>query len=286
MIAFVLWLMPFLSVIGKSQTYNETYVVNTTVNITNSNPQVYDVVLPADINLVAYGLQQVMCNLSTYDFNNDTLVVNATLFQANETIEGPIDQNFRYINYSCTPLTVQDFSMNWSCVFDVQYFANNGTYYCNATAIDPKNASSNNQSGASYINSLVAIKLEPVLDYGQLEVGQISNDTQANITNAGNRHANISVKGWGAAEGDGLSFDCDYGSIPVGDEKYSIVSETAYSSMTSLSDVSVNITGFTVPQRIDESLESINSTYWKVYIPVGAGGLCTGKILFTASDTG
>ena len=46
------------------------------------------------------------------------------------------------------------------------------------------------------------------------------------------------------------------------------------------------IPSFYVPQRIDETYDSMNATFWKVQIPVGAGGVCNGKILFSATDRG
>ena len=286
LLVFLLWLMPFWSRTGISQTYNETYLLNTTVNVTNSAPMVYDVLIPAEINLIAYNALELQCNVSTYDYNNDTLQVNATFFRSNESTIGAIDKNYRYLNSSCLPATVQDYYMNWTCTFNVSYFANNGTWFCNSTAVDTRGGFASNQSSMGTVNSLIAIKLDPVLDFGQLEVGQTSNDTLANITNAGNRAANISVKGWGSVEGDGFAFDCEFGSINIENEKYSITNGTTYSSMTALTVNSVNLTNYFVPQRVDEEIDSVNSTYWKIYIPNGAGGLCTGKILFTASDKG
>jgi hypothetical protein len=50
------------------------------------------------------------------------------------------------------------------------------------------------------------------------------------------------------------------------------------------SDVQIVDGDFHVLQRTNETEESKNATYWKVYIPVGAAGVCNGKLMFTATD--
>ena len=54
--------------------------------------------------------------------------------------------------------------------------------------------------------------------------------------------------------------------------------------MTELTGSNLLIENFLVPQRIWETYDQVNSTFWKVQIPVGAGGICDGKIMFTATD--
>jgi hypothetical protein len=287
--AFLFWAMllsgPNLSF---SQLYNSSYVVNTTINITNAAPAITAIALDPVVNLNSYSVQQVSCNLSVYDFDNDTLSVVGRLFLDGTVTSGsPDDNNTKYTNSTCSRTTPQDLNMNYTCVFNVWYFANNATsWICNATVSDAGIVPASNLSNFATINPLLAIKLDPLLDYGQLEVGQTSADTLANITNAGNRDANITVKGWGAAEGDGLAFVCDWGTISIDNERYSRVGGTAYTSMTQLTINEAFFPNYFVPQRTDDALESINSTYWKVYIPVGAGGICDGKILFSAYDRG
>ncbi|MFH2020642.1 MAG: hypothetical protein ABIJ34_04460 [archaeon] len=281
------WILPFISTVGFGQTYNQTSLVNTTVNITNTAPTVFDVTISSSISLVAYSNFILECNATTYDYNNDTLEVNGTFHQSIVGSSGAADQNYRYYNTSCTPLTMQDYSMNWSCTFPLNYFTNNGTWYCNVTANDIRNASQSNISLLGTVNPLVAIKMDAVLDYGQLEANDISNDTVANITNAGNRDANISVMGYGAAEGDTYAMICSGGgTIPLSNERYSRTNGTAYASMTQLTGTSVNMTNFFVPQRLSEGADSVNSTFWRIQIPPSASGICNGKILFTASDRG
>jgi hypothetical protein len=269
-------------------TYNTTSLVNTTVNITNAAPLVYLAVLDTPVNLVAYNNKTVYCNVTVFDFDNDSVVVNATIYINGTTnTSSPDDGNNHYSNTSCARKTPQDRLMNYTCTFTVRYYANNNTkWMCNATARDVKNATGVNISNLGTINPLVAIKMPELLDYGQLEVNQISNDTLANVTNAGNRDANISVKGYGATEGDGFAFICSFGTIDLSYERYNITYNSSYTLMSQLTSASTMISRFYVPQRTSESADSINLTMWRLQVPVGAGGVCNGKILFTASDRG
>jgi hypothetical protein len=284
---FVIWLsLLFEPKESLGQPYNTTYLVNTTVNITNSGPIVFDVTLQTPIDLIAYDNLTVECNASVFDYDNNTQGLNATLHQSTVSPIGTADQNFRYLNTSCTQKTPTDYYTNFSCTFTLRYFANNGTWYCNATAIDTLQGVGTNQSNQATINPLVAIKMDSVLDYGNVGANQISNDTVANVTNVGNRNANISVLGYGATEGDGLAMVCTFGSIPVSNERYNITSNNTFGLMNQLTGASAMIPRFYVPQRTDEAIDSTNQTYWKLFIPAGAGGICNGKILFTASDRG
>jgi hypothetical protein len=270
-------------------TYNQTSLVNTTVNITNSAPLVLNAYLDTPINLVAYNNKTVYCNVTVFDFDNQTLIVNSTLYiNASTSTNSPDDGNNHYSNTTCARITPQDRLMNYTCSFTVRYYANNNTnWICNSTVKDTKNATGNNVSSLATVNPLVAIKIPAILDYGNLEVNQISNDTLANITNAGNRDANISVEGYGNLSGDGFAFICDFGSIAINYERYNRTSvDPGFTFMTPLNGSTSMIPRFWVPQRTDEVLDSTNITVWKVQIPVGAGGVCNGKILFTASDRG
>ncbi len=287
-ILFGAWLLLLTEPAIFGQTYNSTSIVNTTVNITNSAPLVLNVLLDTPINLIAYDNKTVFCNVSVFDFDNQSLVVNATFYLNGTTnTSSPDDGNNHYSNTTCALVTPQDRQMNYTCTFSVKYYANNNTrWICNSTVTDIRNATGNNISNLASINPLVAIKIPPILDYGNLEVNQISNDTLANITNAGNRDANISVEGYGSVPGDGFAFICDFGTIALSYERYNSTVNNTYSLMPQLTGTTTMLPRFYVPQRTNEVLDSNNLTYWKLQIPIGAGGVCNGKILFTATDRG
>ncbi len=289
LILFGTWILLLTEPLISSQPYNASALVNTTVNITNSAPLVSNVLLDTPVDLIAYDNKTVYCNATIFDFDNQTQEVNATLYLNGITTPiSPDDGNNHYSNTSCTRVGPQDRTMNYICTFDIRYYANNNTnWICNVTAKDTGNAYNSNISNLATINPLVAIKLPPLIDYGDLAVTDISDDIDANVTNAGNRDANISVEGWGATPGDGLAFVCDFGTIDISYERYNITTGiNNYPFMTELTTTTTMIPRFYVQQRTDESLDSFNSTWWKVQIPIGAGGVCNGTILFSATDRG
>jgi hypothetical protein len=290
------WLLPFLADMTSGQYYNSTSLVNTTVNITNSAPLVTRIILDTPINLRSYNTTYVYCNVTIFDFDNNTVFVNATFYEASAVNSGSQnDGNNHYTNTSCSRVTPQSQYMNYTCTFNVQYYADNSTtWICNVTALDFNVTHKDdwgmvptyNVSNNATINPLVAIKMDSLLDYGEWQVGQISNDTVANITNAGNRPTNISVSGYGSTPSDGFAFICQFGTIILNEERYSNVNGTAFASMTPLTSADIMLSDYIIPQRISEQEDQVNSTFWKVRIPIGAGGVCNGKILFTASDSG
>ena len=286
--AFGIWILFLIEPSGVGQTYNNTSLVNTTVNITNSAPLITVISLESPVNLVAYSNKTVYCNGTVFDYDNQSITVNATLFISGQTSpESQDDGNNHYSNSNCSRIGTQNRSMPYSCTFNLRYYADNqSSWICNMTAIDPLGALASNLSNYGAINPLVAIKIPELLDYGDLAVNSISNDVPANITNAGNRNATISVEGYGSTPADGLAFTCDFGSIALNYERYNATNGTTYALMTPLTGTTTQIQGFYVSHRSSENSDSINSTYWKVQIPIGAGGVCTGKILFTASDKG
>jgi len=284
--AWLMALFPYQS-IGQVY-YNNTTTVDTRVNITNAAPIVTSITLDSPIDLNGYGYKQVYCNVTVFDYDNDSVTVNATLYLEGVAEAGDGDDfNNHYTNSSCTNLTAQNPYMNYSCVFDVLYNADNSSNWrCNATTKDQGAYATSNISDYATGNPLVAVYVPSLIDYGNLVTGQTSDDVEANITNAGNRDINVSVKGWGNVEGDNLAFVCDSGTIALSYERYNITDNSNYAQMTQVTTNNVRIgdSNWWIPQRTSESLESKNATYWKLFVPAGAGGLCNGKLMFTAFD--
>jgi hypothetical protein len=270
----------------SGQSYNSTALVNTTVNITNAAPLISSINLETPINLVAYSTKTVYCNVTAYDYDNNTNMVNATFYHSSVQPTSADNNNNHYSNTTCSRISPLSYYTNFTCGFDVSYFANNGTWYCNATVTDTLSVSTSNLSNSGTLNPLIAIKVPLLLDYGDVGVNRVSNDTLANITNAGNRNANISVEGYGATPQDGYAMICSSGSIALNLERYNITANSSYMDMTQLTGTTTMIRNYFVPQRTSPTDDSMNITYWKISIPIGAGGVCNGKILFTASDKG
>ncbi|MBR9692789.1 hypothetical protein GOV07_02540 [Candidatus Woesearchaeota archaeon] len=269
--------------------------VDTRVNITQSKPEVLFVNIEDPVTLNAGGLHTVWCNATVRDWNGWADITNVTaFFWDNGTVaqSDPDDNNDHYTNTSCTS-TGNDgnFTAYYTCNFTLWYYANAGSnWICNVTAKDAYlfNASvgqSNWLLNTTTVSQLLALNISTqLIDYGDMAVGDTSvTSEEANITNYGNQDINISVKGYGATDGDGLAFVCSVGNIAVGNERFSLNATGDYLvDYDSLTSNFQQIPLLTLPQETIDGTQIVNSTYWKIYIPPNPFGVCNGTVVFQA----
>ena len=278
--------------ISVNGAYNDNTTVITRLNVSNVAPVITGMTFnkegtTGNIVLSEGTTINVRCNGTVNDTNGvaDIDTVNATIYLSGYT--GTDDNNQRYSNASCEKVRSIDVtSAYYSCHFNVEFYANNGTWTCNMTAKDTGNLE-NSSTVNNDIDPLYAINIpQTEIDFGELAPLDISSDQLINITNYGNMNLTIATKGYGVSDGDGLAMNCTVGNISVDAEKYSLTSGTAYTSMTALSTTFANIAGLTVVQRTDDSdsnnLKSRNITYWKIKPPVGTRGVCNGTVVLSA----
>jgi hypothetical protein len=273
--------------------------VDTTVNITNSLPTVLSVIINTDntttgiknITLNAGTTKLVWCNATIRDYNGGNTITNvsATFYDnANANSFSPDDNNTHYTNTTCDTASFgwDGFYRNASCSFQIQYYANVNNWTCNVTATDDYSFgnASRQQSLANqtHIDQLLALNVTPLIDYGNLAVGDTSAPQQANITNFGNRNINISVKGYGAALNDGLAMVCEVGNIAIQNEKYNLIGGGDITQYANLSSAATQIGNLTVMQQTNDSQPVINTSYWVLYVPPNPFGRCNGTVVFQA----
>ncbi len=280
------------------QFYDNTTVI-TRLNISNAAPIVSNVFIydndsinstSGDIKLTPGTTDIITCNATINDSNgwNDVVKVNATLFQTGR-FNDPVDKNYKYQNSSCAIVLKGLYAAGATCTFAVEYFANNGTWNCSVTAVD--NGSIQAQAFADNLTTiarLYAISLQSnVIDYGVLNVTQISPVQPFNVTNAGNMHINLSVEGYAETPGDGYAMKCQGNTfINVSLERYALFQGANWSvNMTLLtsSPLPNGIANLTIFQNTDDNGVSRNTTYWAIKAPIGVqSGACNGTILFSA----
>ena len=76
--------------------------------------------------------------------------------------------------------------------------------------------------------------------------------------------------------------NCTYGNIQVDKERYSLASGTPYQNMNPLSASAMQIDTFNLAKQTDESINSSRKVHWKMGIPYGVSGNCTGNIVIGA----
>jgi len=296
-VAFILLFMfsNFSNAANQHDSNYKNVTVWTHVNITNSKPEILALqvfqetnVSQKNITLNAGSTRLVVCNATIRDWNGyaDVVLVNATLWDTrNSTNNATDNNNTHYTNYNCTNSgNGANYTVNYICNFSVYYYANNGTWSCNATAMDTYNKTGY-MGNTTIFYPLYALNVTDGIDYGNVAVEDTSFEKVANVTNFGNMPINLTLEGYGVRQGDGLAMNCSLsGNITVDNEKYSTVSG-AFGTKTALTSSSIMVTSFTILKQTLPSTQIINSTYWQLYIPTNPAGNCTGFVIFTAQAT-
>jgi len=294
--------------VSVSETSDASYYDNTPiesrVNVTNAAPFVTQVNLykqsdeeDTSIDLDEGTTTTLVCNATVNDLNgwSDIVSVNATIYDADSySLTSPNDNNYHYFQGSCTNSSVNISAREFSCTFDVWYYANNATWNCSVSAIDIENATGSSMDlSPPTITALAALNLSTnLIDFGEMPPGNTTDDAHeqnVDVTNTGNVNINLSVDGYGAVDGDGLAMNCTQGNITISYLRYNITANQDFDvSMWNLTDdkLSSGIPKLVISQRVDDGdngkVNSTNSTYWKLRIPKGVKGFCNGTVTFSA----
>jgi len=265
----------------------------TRVNITNSRPEVLNVTFQdasntslRNITINAGNTKTVYCNVSVRDWNgfNDIIYLNATIWHsATSNYSAADSNNSHYTNNSCIINASTSLYIGWYvCSFDVYYYANNGTWICNASVVDNANTTGAGLGNNTFY-SVYALNVTDGIDYGAVAVEDWTGNVTANITNLGNMPINVTVEGYGAKKGDGLAMNCSLGgNISVGNERFS-TENVDWGLKIPLNGTSQLLSNLTLLKQ-NSSAVITNSTYWQLYIDStnNPGGNCTGFVIFTA----
>ncbi|MBR9700824.1 hypothetical protein GOV11_03085 [Candidatus Woesearchaeota archaeon] len=266
-------------------TNNKNVSVDTQVNITGSTPEILSVALPSPITLNAGTTTFIECNATIRDYNgyNDLNFTTAELFSVGSSSYGAADNNnTHYSNDSCTRTAQDGAFANFTCGFTVNYYAINDTWNCTVFVNDTIGLNDTNFT-TMVISEVLAINVTPLIDYGDMAMGDTSSDIQANVSNVGNAPINVSVRGYGATPGDGLSMVCDVGTLTVDLQHYAANNTASYAEKQILATGAGQIAKLTVAKATDAT-GSLNNTYWQLYLdPLqNSFGLCNGTVVFQA----
>ncbi|MEM4711089.1 MAG: hypothetical protein QXL18_04020, partial [Candidatus Woesearchaeota archaeon] len=192
------------------------------------------------------------------------------------------DYNVHYTNNNCD-LNYTGISYKvFSCLFNVYYYANNGTWNCTAFAYNNQSVSSN-LTNNTLINPLYALNVTDGLSFGNVESGFESSEIKANISNIGNMPINISVQGYAIYPGDAVGMNCSDGTnISIDSIRFSLTS-TIYDLKNPLNG-NVQNTSLKIQKQINTSTP-INITYWQIKPNPFLGSnsrYCSGFIIFNA----
>jgi len=266
--------------IGTSGLYNLTL---------NDYPSITNIIADTPVDLLAGSTKTVYCNGTASDGDSYTDIsdLNATLFFAGFNPDDIDNNSNHYSNTSCNLFNGAGNDIDFRCSFNLEYYSNNGTWYCNATVIDTIN-STNSSESTTLVNDLLAIGVNPlIIDFGNLEILQISpSDIIVNVTNYGNIMLDLDLFGYALFQNDNLSMDCNTNNISLNYEKLSSSAGQNYNIMTSINNtLNPVFVDFNLSKREGGAPESRKSLYWKIQIPWRTKGKCNGKVIFSALNS-
>ncbi len=258
-----------------------------------------------DITLTANSTTEVDCVAIVRDYNNDTDITyaGAELFDDSVSFKGDSnDNNSHYSNFSCginydfgswDVYTDDNYTALVNCTFDLEYYANPSTWICALTINDSTNRA-DNSSATQDVLELMALGLPDSINYGIVNSTEVSTEQITNVTNVGNIPVNLTLSGYAATEGDGYAMNCTLGQnnlFNITYEKYNLTESTAgVLSLSEFENHYINLTStpfvneFGLNQRQNDLVnEAINATYWRIYVPRGVAGTCSGNIVFGAT---
>lgn len=248
-----------------------------------------------EIDLIPADVREIICNSTAFSYDGEYSITNASakLFDnVNSLYDSLDDNNSHYTNYSCDI----DYSygnsdeVKISCKFNLWYYANSENWNCTIETMD--NLSTYGRGGdLSFVNPLLALGLDSIATFN-LNIGQITDEEQLNVTNYGNVKINLSLSGYAATENDGLSMNCTEGdkNISINYTKFNLTaSNPGAITLTDFQNEYVNLTSypkvkdFNLNYRQNENAnEAVDSTYWRIYVPSTVSGNCQGNIIFGA----
>ncbi len=315
----ILILLEVALIVGIFFVFNDSLVsgdigdnvtVSTQLQVGNVSPEVVNVSINNDdatITLVANSTKTVFCEVLVRDYNNDSTINNITarLFDNTDSAyDNSDDNNLHYTNNSCyintsfgswNGINDDDYLAFANCTFAVEYYAQPGTWNCTAEVTDHSSLTDRGYDTSS-IDQLLAVGLPSTINYGTVNATFVSAENATNVTNFGNVALNLSLSGYGVSEGDGLAMNCTLGSVGTIDldyEKYNLTSSTP--GVLSLTHFEGNYTNLTDTPTVkefdlnyrqndtDQGVDDYNTTYWRIYVPLGVAGTCNGTILFGAT---
>jgi len=251
------------------------------------------------INLIPNSTKIVNCAVEIEDFDGEIDIknVSAKFFHSTSFDNDVDDNNKHYTNNSCyiNESYGDGNTVLANCLFDVWYYANAGIWNCSVVVDDYSNYEVNG-SNITQVSSLLAVGLPSIINYGAVNSTYVSDESITEVINFGNVIINLSLSGYAVSEGDNLSMNCTLGSlknISIKYEKYNLTASTPGSlTLSQFEAAYINLTSSPVVKKFglnyrqnDTENEAFNSTYWRIYVPVGVAGSCSGNIVFGAAQS-
>jgi hypothetical protein len=293
---FSFFSLPIIKVMGDS---GENVTVITLLEIGKSAPLIHNISIQNPVTLTANSTTLVNCTAAIEDFDTELDIknVSAVFFHNNSAAYGDgDDNNTHYTNSSCNvSLSYGDGNQVLaSCLYQIQYYAEPGAWNCSLTVNDYSGYQTFS-SNITQIQDLLAVGLPSTISYGLVNATYVSGENITSIINYGNVALNLTLSGYAVEEGDNLAMNCTKGSIKnisVYYEQYNLTDSNPgaltlgefdefYENLSSSPETRLFYLDY---NQNDTENDAQNSTYWRIYVPIGVAGSCSGNLIVGATQ--
>lgn len=307
LILSIIFITNFNSITGNAiGVGNSTAITQATLTVGESYPEIKGLTLSSEnLELIPNSTSRFDCMAIVIDYNGRETIenINAVIYsRSTSNRQSPNDKNIHYTNPSCSTnisfgswngIYSNEYNVLATCSFDIEFYAEPGEWTCGLGVSDDKGLTEYMEENFT-IMGLMSLGVPDYISYGRINSTYVSNETTINVTNYGNTEIDIYLSGYGAIVNDGYSMKCDLGDegISVGYHKYEMISIPGELSLTEFESFYTNLTSQGVFEEYnlnyrhnDTEDDATNSTYWRVYVPRGVAGDCSGNIVFSATSS-
>ena len=228
----------------------------------------------------------INCSGEIYDFDgwSDVANISAVIWSNQTTYGGAEDPVNHYTNESCNWTQLSATNVTFQCLFDVQFYADPVNWTCNVTVSDQEGLNTSATDDAVMLEMLALDLPTPLVDFGDMSLGQNKSDVNLTIENEGNVQMDADVDAWylGGDSTSDVAMNCSYGNISLTNLKTSNVTGN-YSDYFSLNVAGPDYFAYD-DMNLDRALSGTTPTstdlYFGLLVPdvYGLGGFCQGNI--------
>lgn len=274
------------------------------ITLLPENPRILNVSIEdfsESVLLNPASLKNISCIARIRDFNGEesAYFAEAVFYHEAVSAEEADDKNYHYTDGGCT--IERDFG-EWhgyqddenqflaNCSFEVAYFAEPGMWHCQIK-VEDESGLNDTAEGNIGIEELLAMEIPEEIAYGNVSPLSVSDEKVFAIGNVGNVALNLQISGFAQEQGDGYAMRCGGDSfIDRSYERYNLsesnpgeISLWEFEERYSPIQSTEILEQVYLSQRMDDFIsEAEILSYWRVYVPEGAKGSCSGKIMVGA----
>jgi hypothetical protein len=227
--------------------------------------------------------KNISCNATFEDSNGAGDIISASAFFYMQGFNASsFDNNAsHYTDNNCTLISNTSNRSNFLCSFNVLYYANNGTWICNASVYDISGFNATNWTNTT-ISPIYSLNITDGIDFGQASAQTPSLNIATNLTNIGNMAINVTIQGYALVIGDKTGMNCSDGTnITIQNIRFSTNSTANFTQKNQLNG-SIQPLNFQIKKQ-NNSTQIVNSTYWQISPDPGAvSRICAGYVIFSA----